>query len=97
MYKEDFIKEWTDRTNAHDQYTRQITECESTIKQLERQNAVLMKETNSTEDVKRSRQSKEDIWKSKDEERAGIDTQLREYKSWANAKVSFVSCDQNCL
>ena len=145
LYKEDFIKERSDRTNAHNQFTQQITQYESIIKklrdeagknvaiiaQLQHQIAVLSKEKKSLGDLRKSLQSKEDIRKHQDEERAGIDTQLRAYKRQADelrrqlteekekqeclkkslekrigieeniakydCKVSFVSCDQNCL
>ena len=98
LYKEDFIKERSDRTNAHNQFTQQIEQAESTIKklsdevgksaaiikQLQHKNALLVKEKKSLEDVRKSLQSKEDIWKHQDEERAGIDTQLRAYKRQAD-------------
>ena len=98
LYKEDFNKERSDRTKAYDQYSQKITQYESTIKklrdeggknaaiiaQLQHQIAVLSKEKKSLDDLRKSLQSKEDIRKHQDEERAGIDTQLRAYKRQAD-------------
>ena len=94
LYLEDFNRERSDRTKAYDQYSQKITQYESTIKQLrdeggknaaitaqlQHQIAVLSKEKKSLDDLRKSLQKKEDIWKHQDEERAGIDTQLRAYK-----------------
>ena len=98
LYKEDFIKERLDRRNNHDQYSQKIDQAEYTIKtlskeagknaaiiaQLQHQIAVLLKEKKSLDDVSKALQSKEDIRKYQDEERAGIDTQLRAYKRQAD-------------
>ena len=70
LYKEDFIKERADRTNAHEEYTQDVDQYKAIIKQLQ---------DKLSKDVMQL-QENEDIKKKWDEERAGNDQQLRAYK-----------------
>ena len=84
MYKEDFDNEKSDRTKAHEE----VITCKNTIEGLKSdialmksQNATLLNESNQLRKSIRGNEVKKNTW---DEERAGIDQQLRVYKTQVN-------------
>ena len=84
MYKEDFDNEKSDRTKAHEE----VITCKNTIEGLKSdialmksQNATLLNESNHLRKSIHENEVKKNNW---DEERAGIDQQLRVYKTQVN-------------
>ena len=80
IYREDFLNERSDRTNAHKEYTQDILQYKATIKQLKDELSKNATTITQLEEVKKSLQENKDIKKYWDEEGVGFDQQLRAYK-----------------